>query len=193
MPGAEPRRPFGARPPTQGSARPLPQADPPPAAHPGAPRAGRPDEVPLADLAPDRFARLTLALLRHHFQTFAAPESHGWLSALRTAAAQVGPDAAGGLCHDVVVLVQALRGARRAPFHFNPEGCACCRDWLTAEERQLMELLEALRRGQTGRARMLVQLLCDGVPDDDLLLAAAAFLRRHAPGAGAAARAAPAG
>lgn len=181
MSGAEPRPPSGPRPQAQGSARPRPPATTVAAAHSGATRPGRPDEVPLAALAPDRFARLTLALLRHHFQTFAAPETQGWLTALRRATTQVGPDVAGRLCYDVAVLVQALRGARRSAFRFNPEGCGCCRDWLTAEERQLMELLDALRQGQTGRARTLVQLLCDGVPDDDLLRTAAAYLQRHAP------------
>jgi len=182
MPGAEPRPPFRARPRFHGGARPIPQAAPSPH-QPDLPpvRSGRSDEVHLDRVMPDPFARLTLALMRWHFQTFAVPETQGWLMALRLAANHVGPRSAGALCCDVVALVQALRAARSSPFRFNPEGCACCRVWLMPEERRLLELFDALRRDQTGRARTLVQLLCDGVPDDDLLGMARDYLDRNAP------------
>jgi len=186
MPGAEPRRPFwvrGAGPrPTQGSATPRPGPPPEPQAdgH-GRTRPGKPDEVPLDSVAPDLFARLTLALLRLHFQTFAAPETQGWLTALRLATTNVGPRAAGPLCYDLIALVQVLRSTRQSMFRFNPEGCACCRVWLTPEERLLMQMLGHLRHGRTGRARTVAQLLCDGTPADDLIAMAEIYLRRHAP------------
>ena len=144
-------------------------------------RPDRPDEVHEGNLNLDPFARLTLALMRWHFQTFAAPETQGWLMALRCATTHVGPQAAGHLCYDIVALVQALRSARRSCFRFNAEGCACCRVWLMPEERQLMELLDALRHGRTGRAQALVQLLCDGAPNEDLIAVAQVYLNRHAP------------
>ncbi|MCC6001579.1 MAG: hypothetical protein JJU19_12045 [Pararhodobacter sp.] len=132
-------------------------------------------------MAPDPFSRLTLGLMRWHFQTFAAPDTQGWLMALRLATAHVGPRAAGALCYDVVALVQVLRSARASPFRFNPEGCALCRNWLTPDERRLLDLLDALRHGQTGRAKAVAQMLCDGVPSDDLLALGGIYLRRHAP------------
>lgn len=181
MTGAEPRPPFPSRRPADGRATPRQPGNEYPRAEHGHIRSGRPDEVHLDSLAPDRFARMTLTLMRLHFQTFAAPQSQGWLMALRHASAFVGPRAAGALCFDIVALVQALRSARRAPFRFNTEDCACCRVWLTPEERRLMALLDALRHGQTGRARTLGQMLCDGTPDDDLLAVGEVYLRRHAP------------
>ena len=186
MPGAEPHRPFWSRPPAQGSATPRPVPQPEPRsgsdhAHRGPSRPGRPDEVHLDCLSLDPFGRLTLALMRFHFQTFAAPETHGWLHALRCATAHVGPRAAGPLCYDLVTLVQALRASRSSPFAFNPEGCACCRVWLTPEERQLMELVQALRQGRTGRARAIVQMLCEGAQGEDLIAASKYYLRLHAP------------
>lgn len=48
-------------------------------------RPGKPDEVHPESLRPDPFARLKLALMRWHFQSFAMPESHGRLTALRHA------------------------------------------------------------------------------------------------------------
>lgn len=182
MAGAEPRRPHWNRRPAQGGATPQPRlhAEPDHAAH-GRSRPGKPDEVALDGLNPDLFARLTLALMRWHFQTFAAPDSHGWLTALRCATTHVGPRAAGPLCYDLVALIQALRSTRSSPFRFNPEGCACCRVWLTPEERLLMELIAALRQGQRGRAQTLVQLLCDGAINDDLIAVTEIYLRRHAP------------
>ncbi|MDD7971374.1 hypothetical protein [Roseinatronobacter alkalisoli] len=143
-------------------------------------RAGRPDEVHLDQMAPDPFARLTLALLRWHFQNFARPDSHSWLTALRLASAQVGSRRAGGLCFDIVAIVQTLRMARATPVSFNSEACACCRVWLTPDERRLLELLEALRRGQHGQAHIIAQLLCDGVPDTALLSGMQVLLTHHA-------------
>jgi len=174
--------PWVARP--QGSARPVAPGHDHAHNHGhnhGPSRPGRPDEVRLSTLNPDPFARLTLALLRWQFQTFAAPETHGWLMALRLASEHVGPQKAGALCYDLVAMVQALRTARASPFRFNPEGCACCREWLTPEERQLMALLDAVRQGQPGRARTYVQLLCDGAPDRDLIAMAGIYLRNNAP------------
>lgn len=178
MPGAEPRRPFWNRSARHGSA--IPQPEP---GHPGhgPNRPGKPDEVRLDSLNPDLFARLTLALMRWHFQTFATPDSQGWLTALRLATTHVGPRNAGPLCYDLVALIQALRATRSSPFRFNPEDCGCCRVWLTPEERLLLEFIAALRQGRNGRAQTLVQMLCDGVPGDDLIAMAEIYIRRHAP------------
>ncbi|WP_322892296.1 hypothetical protein [Yoonia sp. 72] len=129
----------------------------------------------------DPFARLTLVLLRWHFQTFAVPESQGWLVALRCATAHVGPDAAGALCYDLVGVVQTLRSSRTTPIAFNSESCPCCRDWLTPSERQIMQMIDALRHDQEGRARTLAQFLCDGAPDSNLLAVTQTYLRRHTP------------
>lgn len=182
MPGADPRRPVPNRGATHGSATPQPgpRSDAHPASH-GSGRTGKADEVALDSLNPDPFARLTLALMRLHFQTFAAPDTQGWLAALRLATTHVSPREAGPLCYDLVVLIQALRAARSSPFRFNPDGCACCRVWLTPEERLLMEVLAALRQGRRGRAQTLVQLLCDGAPNDDLVAMAEIYIRRHTP------------
>jgi len=65
------------------------------------------------------------------------------LIALRCATAQVGPDAAGALCYDLLGVVQTLRSSRTTPIAFNAESCPCCRDWLTAEERQIMQMIDA--------------------------------------------------
>lgn len=187
MSGVNPRRPSMRRQnakgrSAQGSAAPQ-WPDPHGAQHDhgGATRAGKPDEVHLDSLNLDPSGRLTLALMRFHFQTFAAPETHGWLLALRCATAQVGPHAAGPLCYDIVTLVQTLRSSRSTAFRFNSEGCACCRVWLTPEERQMMELVQALRQRRTGRARTVVQMLCEGAQGEQLIAAIEQYLRQHAP------------
>ncbi|MFN6977169.1 MAG: hypothetical protein ACK4OP_03525 [Gemmobacter sp.] len=144
-------------------------------------RPGRPDEIALDSLMPDPFARLTLSLLRWHFQTFAAPASQGWLRALHCATLHAGPNAAGALCYDLVAVVQALRATRRSSFRFNPEGCACCRVWLTPDERRLVEMIGAVRAGRLGRAQALGQILCDGNPAENLIAMTEVYLNRHAP------------
>lgn len=181
MSGADPHRPTPSRGRSigQGSARPIWPAVAPHTHHAGRP--GAPDEVHIDTLALDGFERLTLALMRFHFQTFAAPNTHGWLMALRCATAHLGARDAALLCYDLVALVQVLRSSRTSPFAYNPEGCTCCRVWLTPTERQLMEFLVALRNGRKGRAQALVQMLCDGRPSDDLIGVAQMYLHRHAP------------
>jgi hypothetical protein len=120
-----------------------------------------------------------LALMRWNFQTFAQPGSQSWLMALRVASAHVGATEAGALCYQVTGLVQALRRARATPVAFNPEGCACCRDWVTPDERRLLALLDALARRQSGQAALHAQILCDGA-QGDALIAAAQSLLEHA-------------
>ena len=187
MSGVNPQRPSlrhknAKRRGVQGSAAPhWPDARVAPHHHGGATREGQPDEVHLDSLSLDPFGRLTLALMRFHFQTFAAPETHGWLLALRCATAHVGPRAAGPLCYDIVTLVQTLRSSRNTAFRFNSEGCACCRVWLTTEERQMMELVQALRQGRTGRVRAVVQMLCEGAQGEQLIAATEQYLHHHAP------------
>ncbi|MGY6697697.1 MAG: hypothetical protein ACXIUW_16955 [Roseinatronobacter sp.] len=82
---------------------------------------GSAHEVHLDSQNLDQFGRLTLALIRFNFQKFAAPETHGWLLALRCATAHVGPSAAGPLCYDIATLVQTLRSSRSTAFRFNSE------------------------------------------------------------------------
>ncbi len=89
--------------------------------HAGPARVGQPDEVHLDSQNLDQFGRLTLALIRFNFQKFVAPETHGWLLALRCATAHVGPSAAGPLCYDIATLVQTLRSSRSTAFRFNSE------------------------------------------------------------------------
>jgi len=184
MSGADPRRPFWTRGPGRAPAPSHGSAAPSPAPHHsshGPSRPAKPGEVHLDSLRPDPFACVTLSMMRWHFQTFAVPDSQGWLTALRIATTHFGPRAAGAVCYDLVAFVQVLRATRQSMFRFNPEGCACCRVWLTPEERLLMDLVDALRRGQTGRARAVVQMLCDGAPGDDLIAVAEIYLRRQAP------------
>ena len=176
MPGADPRRRQSRY---TGCARPATYVASP--AQHGRTRPGRPDELHISALGLDPFAHLTLMLMRWHFQTFAQPECHGWLMALRVATSRVGARGAGALCYDLVAVVQVLRAERSTAFAFNPQSCDCCRNWVTPEERRLMELIAALRAGQLGRARTTAQMLCDGAPSDALVMAMQSYLLRHDP------------
>lgn len=145
-------------------------------------RPGRPEEWRLDDLGLTPFQHLTLRLCRWHFHAFNAPESQGWLRALQLATGEVGAVQAGALCYDVVALVEALRAVRRSTFRFNPEACAGCRCWATADERRLLALLGAVARGQEGRAQTEAQLLSDGTPNPDLVATARRYSTRHGMG-----------
>ena len=143
-------------------------------------RPGKPDELRLEDLGADPFDRLTLRLMRWHFQGFADPSSQGWLSALRVATVCLGREKAPLVCYDIVALVEVIRANRQSNFRFNPDGCNDCRQWATPEERRILALMEALRGGRIGLAQTHAQLLCDGKPAPDLARVATIYLQRHA-------------
>jgi hypothetical protein len=139
----------------------------------------RPGDTRIEDLGLDRFAHLTLALLRYYCQTFAAPPSQGWLQALEIATRHAGSDRAPALCYDLLAIIQALRASRRSVFTFSNPNCPCCRPIVTAEERQLLATLDALRRGHRGQAATHALLVCEGQPAERLLEAASRYLQRH--------------
>jgi hypothetical protein len=143
------------------------------------PRALRVGETRLEALGLDGFAHLTLLLLRRYCQTFAIPQSQGWLGALEVATRHSGPDRAPSLCHDLLVVIQALRASRRSVFTFSNPDCQCCRSVVTAEERQLLAMIEALRRGHGGQAATHALLVCEGQTAEGLLAAARRYLARH--------------
>jgi hypothetical protein len=139
----------------------------------------RAGEARIEDLDLDRFAHLTLALLRSYCQTFAAPPSQGWLQAIEIATRHAGSDRAPSLCYDLLAVIQALRSSRRSVFTFSNPDCPCCRPIVAAEERQLLAMLEALRRGHRGQAATHALLVCEGQSAERLLEAASRYLQRH--------------
>lgn len=123
---------------------------------------------------------LFLGLARHLFQSFAVPESQGWLRAMHLAEARFGPDIAGPLCFDLVASVQAMRQCRSGVFRFSNPDCPCCRDVVTPHERLLLSVLHALENGRADEARAHAVLLCEGAEPAPFLAVAARLVARHA-------------
>lgn len=144
------------------------------------PRPLRPGESRLCDADYDPFARLSLDLMRYHFQTFAVPHSQGWLRALIRATAVVGPQAAGPLCYDVVTVIQTLRVQRSSVFCYSNPDCALCCTVLTSDERRMTDVLEGIRARMPGRAQAAAMILCEAGDADLLVAAIQVYVTRHA-------------
>jgi len=106
--------------------------------------------------------RGVLSVARCFFHSFARPESQAWMEALSEAEARFGSEAGPGIAHRILGVLQAVRGARRSTFMFNPARCPSCSRAVTSEERRLMLALVAVGRGDAGSAHVETMLLCEG-------------------------------
>ncbi len=123
-----------------------------------------------AGLSPAEEQVLTIA--RHFMQSFARPESQGWIRAFGTAHAAWSDRLAPGLGVAVFAVVQCLRGARASGFRFSNPDCAHCSAFLSDDERRLANMLKATTHGARSAAHADALMLCEG-NDPSMLLEAA--------------------
>jgi len=136
-------------------------------------------ECTLVSLGLDRIEAQLLAIARHIFQSFATPGTQGWLNGLGRAEYAFcfdGPQ----LFARVVEVLQAVRMSRTSCFIFNSPMCPCCANVVTEHERRLILALAAMRRGQIGRVRTELMMLCEGA-ETGAVIHALMTLSRHMP------------
>ncbi|MBL3569967.1 hypothetical protein DSD19_14860 [Rhodovulum sp. BSW8] len=118
-----------------------------------------------------------LTVARHFFQSFAKPQSEGWIRALAAAEQRFRPGMHAASAADMAVrllaALQELRAARTSGFRFSNPDCPGCAARLTEQERQFMDVLIALRRGKRSKAHAAAMMLCEGNPTDSFLRAMA--------------------
>lgn len=132
-------------------------------------RPGRAATLSAAGLPPDTVA--ALKILRHVFQSFADPPSHGWVRAFETARACFPATHASEIGVAALAVVHHLARARRSGFVFCNPDCAQCAPELADDEYQLVSLLDALRKGDRPRERTHALLLCEGRDATDTVAA----------------------
>ncbi|MEM6489596.1 MAG: hypothetical protein AAF677_15225 [Pseudomonadota bacterium] len=124
----------------------------------------------------DRTEQTVLEVARRFFCSFARPQGQAWLTAFETSERAFGPGGA-ALAMRVVRMIEALRASRTADFGFiNPE-CPCCSGRITTEERYLISILHAVRRGHRSDALLYAMFVCGGANADALVEAVAALSR----------------
>ena len=121
-----------------------------------------PKETQLADAQLDDVEKNILAISRFFFQSFAAPQSQGWMAALDLAEATFGDLDGPIIATRLLTAMRAVRYSRVSVFAFNCQTCDTCAGILTEQERRLISALQAIRNGQIGRAQTELLMLCEG-------------------------------
>lgn len=106
--------------------------------------------------------QITLTIARMFFQSFCTPEGMTWIAALAEAEARFGTEEGPKIAARLLASLQSVRRARRSTFMFNSPTCPGCAAIATEHERRFITAVAALRRGDTGKARLEVMMLCEG-------------------------------
>lgn len=125
---------------------------------------GRPEgnERRVSDMGYDKTERAILTIARLYFLTFSDPCSHAWMRASALASATFDEPEGAEIARMVLEAVQEVRLSRNSAFEFSNPECPGCSQVLCETERQFMNVLVSLRRGQTSAAHASAMLLCEG-------------------------------
>lgn len=126
-------------------------------------------DVELSESGLDRDEQILLTIMRYYFQSFAMPQSQGWMQAIRVGYEAFPEKEAANLTMAVLAVVQTMRSSRQSGFQFSNPDCAHCARTLSGDERQLMGTVASTRRGQRSRAHTHALLLCEGNDTEQFL------------------------
>ncbi|NJS39155.1 MAG: hypothetical protein HC783_09165 [Rhodobacteraceae bacterium] len=129
----------------------------------------------ISDTGLDGFEIGLLALLRHFCTSFSAPHSQAWMNAYCIATERWGINDGPKAAQSLLVVTEAMRRSRSTPFVFSNPTCLICREHITPNERQFMQAVHAVRRGNISVARTAAMMLCEGGDTDAFLQAAVAM------------------
>lgn len=119
-----------------------------------------------------RVEKYVLQIARHFMQSFAVPESQGWIRAFGAAHECYPDETAPNFAIAVFALLQNLRATRGSGFQFCNPDCARCAAHLSEDERRLMEVVIAVGQGKRSDAHAAALILCEGTAPDGLFAAA---------------------
>ena len=137
--------------------------------------------TPVAAANFDDIEMIFLDAARHFFLSFTEPETQAWETGLSIAMHRLGPEVGSIFATQSLAIVQAMRFSRRSTFHFSNPRCPCCRDKLTEHERNLMDTLIAVRRGNMSGAHLTAMMLCEGHSTDKMIYLMRDFSERIGP------------
>lgn len=126
------------------------------------------DKLSVHDLGLDPVDLAVLTLQRHFFRSFAEPAAQGWIEAFAFGGAAFPQLARGEAALLVLSQVQALRCQRRSTFQFANPLCSGCARYLTADEVDLVGLLQAARARSYNQMQARAALLSGGTLNQGL-------------------------
>lgn len=139
------------------------------------PHSRRLGDTPVSNLGLDDFEVVLLSVVRHFITSFAAPDTQSWTEALRIASDTFGVSEGAKAAVTLLGVVEAMRRSRRSTFQFSDPNCPTCCSVVTPNERHLMRMVHALRRGRVSEAQTDAMLLCEGAQTEAVLRAAFIF------------------
>lgn len=120
------------------------------------------DAMHVSDAGFDAFEIGLLAVLRNFCTSFCAPQSQAWINAYGIATERWGIGDGPKAAQSLLSVAEAMRRSRPTTFVFSNPACLICREHITPNERQFMQVIHAARRGNTGVARTAAMMLCEG-------------------------------
>lgn len=130
------------------------------------------DSISVQNAELDQDERIVLEMMRHLFQSFAQPASQGWLNAFYVGMDHFPEDNAANITLATLAVVQNMRTSRREVFRFSNPNCRTCSKILSEDERQLIGVVAATRRGARSCAHAHALMLCEGNDTAPMLQAA---------------------
>ncbi|MEM1301157.1 MAG: hypothetical protein AAGH17_01135 [Pseudomonadota bacterium] len=121
------------------------------------------------DLDKSDYACLTAA--RFAFLQFAAPNQQCWLTVMLASDTLFEGEHHAETFRRVCAVVHEMRLSRKDTMRFSNPRCQRCSAILTEHERHLIQMIQAVRRGEMSKARISAMLLCEGHSIDRLLKA----------------------
>ncbi len=118
--------------------------------------------MPVSDTGFDAFEIGLLAVLRHFCNCFCAPQSQAWLNAYGIATERWGISEGPKAAQSLLAVAEAMRRSRQSIFVFSSPTCLVCSENITPNERQFMQVIHSVRRGNLGVARTAAMMLCEG-------------------------------
>ena len=132
-------------------------------------RVASPKEISRDDALLDFTEDTLLTASRYYFQSFACPETHGWLQALSITQVHFGDTMGPAIAVKLLTAMQAMRCSRKSMFQFNAPACPCCAEILTEHERRFMTAIQAMRIGDLNTVRLEIMLLCEGFESEHVV------------------------
>lgn len=130
------------------------------------------DDDPVASLGLDVFETGVLALFRHLCLGCGSPDLPSQRRALAIAVQRWGMEEGCAVMLALLPVLEAVGRIDRRGFRTMDPLCLSCRQRVTRDERALLALISAMRRGDTAAARASAAQLGEGRRDPDLLVAA---------------------
>jgi hypothetical protein len=126
----------------------------------------------VADQGYDDVERFTLETCRIFFVSFNQPDTQFWMHAYRFCEKVYSKDHGAAISQATLAMLDAMRYTRPHTFNFTDPRCSKCGEYITHEERYLIDSFRHTRLGQQQQAHMTAMLLCEGKDPREFLIAA---------------------